>query len=246
MKNLPAIILAAGKGQRLGKMTEDNPKPMVQIDNTTIIDNLVSLLIKNGIEQIIVVTGYMHDKLSSHLATYSNLADIVIIENVDFATTNNIYSLWLANKYFSNGFYLFEADVFFEEKLIIELLNSPHKNLIVIGKFTKEMNGTVVDLDSESQVKNMYLKRHQQNDFDFSNKYKTVNFYKLGADFQKDFFYKKLKKHIIDNDLNSYYELIIHEAIIKGFNFHGLKTGILKWWEIDTQEDLEYCEELFR
>ena len=37
MKNLPAVILAAGKGQRLGKVTDNLPKPMVEVNGIKII-----------------------------------------------------------------------------------------------------------------------------------------------------------------------------------------------------------------
>ena len=73
----------------------------------------------------------------------------------------------------------------------------------------------------------------------------TVNFYKIGSQFTRDFFHDKLRSHIEREDLNSYYELIIEEALKENWLFYGLDAEEIKWWEIDTQEDLKYCESLF-
>ncbi len=116
---------------------------------------------------------------------------------------------------------------------------------MLLGKYTVQMNGTVVDLDSSKNVLNMYLPRHQRDNFSFVDKFKTINFYKLSPAFVKNFFLSKLEEHIQREDVNSYYELIIQEAIERKFSFYGLDVEDSKWWEIDTIKDLEIAEKLF-
>jgi choline kinase len=245
MEHLPAIILAAGKGERLGEITDRIPKPMVEVNGIKIIDNLINALLANHIKQIIVVTGYLHDELAKNLQQFKEKVDLQIIENEIYATTNNIYSLWKAEKYLRNGFFLFEADIFFDNLILKKLVNSPQENIILVGKFDPRMDGTVVQLAENSNVTKMFLKRHQSANFDFSDKYKTVNFYKIGSQFTRKFFHAKLRSHINRGDLNSYYELIFEEALKENWQFYGMDAGELKWWEIDTQEDLKYCELMF-
>ena len=246
MEHLPAVILAAGKGERLGEITDRIPKPMVEVNGVKLIDNLINALISNQIKQIIVVTGYLHDELAKNLHQFKDKVDLKIIENEIYATTNNIYSLWKAEKYLRNGFFLFEADIFFDKLILKKLINSPQENVILVGKHNSQMEGTVVQLAENSTVTEMFLKRHQTTNFDFSEKYKTINFYKIGRQFTREFFHNKLRSHIEAEDLNSYYELIIEEALKENWQFYGLDAGELKWWEIDTQEDLQYCELLFK
>ena len=58
--------------------------------------------------------------------------DFVFIENRDYATTNNIYSLWLARNEMSNdNTILLELDLIFEDKVISDMVKNSDKNLIV-------------------------------------------------------------------------------------------------------------------
>lgn len=241
-----AIILAAGRGSRLKELSLEHPKPMTQINDISIIENLVQNLISQHIKNIVMVVGYLADKLKEHLEErFGAAANMIFVENDIYDKTNNIYSLWLAAEYMKKGFYLFEADVFFEEQVLKRLLEHEADDIILIDRYNPEMEGTVVRLDNHSMVKKMYLKRHQTEDFNFEDTYKTLNFYKISRNFVESFFMQKLRSHIERNDVNSYYELIIKEAIDEGFKFFGLSTEGLKWWEVDTYEDLLKAESIF-
>ena len=55
---MQAIIMAAGKGSRLGSLTEGKPKAFAEIKGKKLIDYNLGLLEKYGIDEIIIVTGY--------------------------------------------------------------------------------------------------------------------------------------------------------------------------------------------
>ncbi len=71
-----AILLAAGRGKRLGDLTAHRPKPMLEIAGAPIIAHVLEGLAQAGIEQAIVVTGYLGEQIedfcrrfeSNHLA----------------------------------------------------------------------------------------------------------------------------------------------------------------------------------
>ena len=242
-----AVILAAGRGSRLKELSLEHPKPMTEVNEQGILNNLIRHLIDSGLQKIVVVTGYFAEKLQRDiLKHFDNEADFIFVENKIFDKTNNIYSLWLAADYIKNGFYLFEADVFCEFSAVNKMINHPAENIILLGKHSSMMSGTVVDLNESKLVQNMYLNRHQGEGFSFAGKYKTINFYKLSAAFVHSFFLKSLKKHIESEDVNSYYELIIKEALDLNYEFFGLDVEDSKWWEIDTIEDLETAESIFK
>jgi len=223
------IILAAGRGKRLKELSTDKPKPLVEVNGKSILSNLVEAMIDGNVQRIVLVVGYKAELIEEHLRKYTGAAEIIFVTNEIYDTTNNIYSLWLARKYLDDGFSLFEADVFIEPGIVSKLIQHPDDNVMVIDKYTDRMNGTVVAFD-----------------FDFSDKYKTVNFYKIGQSFYRHFFKDKLDAYIVNNDVSYYYEAIIKDGVDAGYPFYGLQTNPYKWWEIDTKEDLMIAENLFK
>ena len=111
-----AIILAAGYGSRMMPATQDRPKPMVKVNGTRIIDTLLDALTAAGISDIIIVGGYQYDKLSELHEKYPSLQ---LINNKDYAVTNNISSAILASGQLHDGCYLCEADLFISNPNII-------------------------------------------------------------------------------------------------------------------------------
>ena len=67
---MKAIIIAAGDGSRLGNLTKDLPKPLVDVNGKSIIERQISTFKKNGIDEIIVITGAFKEKFSISDVTY--------------------------------------------------------------------------------------------------------------------------------------------------------------------------------
>jgi len=238
-----AVILAAGIGSRLG--TLPHPKPMTEVNNTPIIDNLVKSLIDNKFDTIVIVVGYKAEILINDLSKYKDQTNIIFVNNKIYDKTNNIYSLWLAKEYLINGFYLFEADIYFDSVLITKLVNNTSDNIMVVDRFDKKlMNGTVVTI-KDNYADKMYLGKEQPDDFDYSNTFKTVNFYKLSKEYVNNSLIVCMDKHIKNDDLNIYYEQIFKEDIQNGVKFLPMLTDRARWWEIDTPYDLKIAEEIF-
>ena len=95
-----AIIMAAGKGERLRPATDNTPKPMVKVNGIRIIDTVIDALHANGINEIHVVTGYLAERFSEVKAKYP---DIDILYNPYYDTRNNISSMFVAREYLKNA-----------------------------------------------------------------------------------------------------------------------------------------------
>ena len=91
-----AIIMAAGRGERMRPVTDRVPKPLVRVGGVRMIDNIIAALHDNGIYEIHVVVGYRKEQFAGLPAEYPGLT---LIENPDFETANNISSLYYARAF---------------------------------------------------------------------------------------------------------------------------------------------------
>jgi NDP-sugar pyrophosphorylase family protein len=64
-----AFVLAGGKGERLRPLTDDRPKPMVEVAGAPILVHHLNWLRDNGIERAVVLTGYLHEVIDDYFAT---------------------------------------------------------------------------------------------------------------------------------------------------------------------------------
>ncbi|MFQ3549553.1 MAG: nucleotidyltransferase family protein [Armatimonadota bacterium] len=71
---MKAVILAAGKGTRLGSLTRNIPKAMVDIAGKPAIEHIISYILHCGIKDFIIVTRYLADKLESYLGSGKRLS----------------------------------------------------------------------------------------------------------------------------------------------------------------------------
>ena len=91
-----AIILAAGTGTRLQPLTNTTPKPLISVNGVRMIDTIIHALHQNRIFEIHVVVGHLKEQFLPLVPQHPGLT---LIENPDFATANNIGSLYAARAY---------------------------------------------------------------------------------------------------------------------------------------------------
>ncbi len=70
---MKAVIIAGGKGTRLGDLTAEIPKPLVRINGLPILEHQIRFLKKEGVTDIIILTGHLGDKISEYVGDGSRL-----------------------------------------------------------------------------------------------------------------------------------------------------------------------------
>lgn len=241
MKTSCAVYLLAGRGIRLGQKTDDIPKCLIEVSNQSLLERSVNHMRSLGVKEVIFVVGYKAERIRSVFGNNWNDINIHYVENEVWETTNNVVSLDLAIPYLETDFYLLEGDLIFEYSEIDKMSIKP--NSMAVAPFESYMNGTVITLHNNKQVSQFYL----GNENNAEEIYKTVNIYH----FEKLGFHNgvvpELKKLLNSGEQQCYYELAIAKAVQKrSIQLDGVIFDNDKWYEIDTESDLNKARSMFR
>jgi len=123
-----AIILAAGKGKRLGNILRDYPKCLLEIDGVSLIERQIQSLRALGVYDIAVVVGH-----GASLVRERCGSDITYVTNERHSETNSLYSLWLTRDLLAEGFVVLNADVLFHKQLLVDLSSAPHEDALLVS-----------------------------------------------------------------------------------------------------------------
>ncbi|MDR3200024.1 MAG: winged helix-turn-helix transcriptional regulator, partial [Spirochaetales bacterium] len=103
-----AVFIAAGFGSRLVPITLNTPKPLVRVKDVRIIDTLLDAVIAAGIEEIVIVRGYLGEQFDQLLYKYPG---IKFLENPFYNESNNISSA-MCVRYLLKNAYVLESDLY--------------------------------------------------------------------------------------------------------------------------------------
>lgn len=145
-KDINAIIMAAGKGTRLYPLTEITPKPLIKINGIPMIENLISSLLKVGIKDITIVTGYKKEQFEYLKDKYG----VDIINNPDYDIANNISSLYYASNKLGNT-YILDGDQNINDLDILKN-NYQHSGYICIPNDDTFVNEWILELDKNNKI----------------------------------------------------------------------------------------------
>ena len=245
---MQALMLAAGMGKRLGKFTNNNTKCMVEVAGKKLIDRAIEAVKLAGINKFTLVVGYEGQKLIDYInSKYSNCGiEFSFINNKDYATSNNIYSFYMAKDLVENeDTILLESDLIYDVFLIKKVVEHPAKDVVTVAKYQSWMDGTLVMMDENNNITQFVDKSDMKYEI-LDQYYKTVNIYKFSKEFCKNIYIPFLEAYMKAYGLNSYYEtplkVIAHVAKTP---LVAYEVGDLPWYEIDDEQDLDISEVMF-
>ncbi len=234
-----ALLLAAGTGSRLQPLTDNSPKCLTEINETTILERLICSLRACEFERLVVVVGHLDSCVRDYLDSLASGLTIEYVHSAKYRTTNNIYSLWEARHAIQEPFLLLECDLVFDDVLLSKML-VPDR--IAVSRILPWMNGTTVSLDRSHRVTDFHMGRDQPLD---ELTHKTVNMYSFSrSSWQR--ITQRLEQHVSAGRVNGYYETVFAEMVADGdLSFEAVFFDNRRWYEIDTLEDLRRAERLF-
>ncbi|MBC8356597.1 MAG: phosphocholine cytidylyltransferase family protein [Planctomycetes bacterium] len=224
---MKAIIMAAGVGSRLKEINGDKPKCLIEVDGVTLISRAVTLLQRQGILDITVITGYKSELIHRDLES-----GVQYLHNPYFEVTNSIASLWLAKELLCDDVILMNADLYYETAVLdIALAQTDHA--VMLSDCTR-----IDDADFRFSVhENRILKTgnkltNQETDCEYVGIVRIDQSF-IGA------FKNRLEEMIVQGDFRNWWEGVLYAFIDDGIDvFHKDVEGAF-WTEVDHLGDYD-------
>jgi len=227
---MQGLILAAGKGTRMGNI--EVPKCLLEINGVPIIKHQINSFKKNGINDIVVVTGYksemIHDLLNDQ---------VQYVHNSKFNEMNNIYSVWLAIQKLRGDFICVYGDLMFDEEILKKCLE------------IKSEIGLIVETNTRDETMKVKIENEKIVAVNKKIDYKTADGNFVGmAKFSKNVLKILFNEidYLITENIDGYYTLGIENLIKKNVEVGYQVTNGLSWMDIDEEREFEESQKIFR
>jgi CTP:phosphocholine cytidylyltransferase-like protein len=224
-----AILMAAGMGTRLRPLTENTPKSLIEVNGMSLLERQILNLRECGINEIIVLTGYLHEKFDDIVKKY-NLIKVV---NEKFDVYNNIYTMYLVRQYLNDAF-------------VIDADNYITRNFLPKNKRTTSIYYSAC----KENIVGEWILKYDENGrifgVDIGKEGDEPKYIMSGASFwtEKDgeLIAKKVEEAVDKGDFRDLYWDSIAVDNLKNMNVYIEKIESDDIFEIDSLQDLEYLK----
>ncbi len=218
------MILAAGLGKRMQPLTLKTPKPLLEINNISLLERTINLLIKSGVEEISINVHHLPEQIEKFIREKKFKVEVNISKETD-ALLDTGGGILEATKHFDdNPFYVINPDTLWSDRYIEEvkrLEDSYSKNkkptLLLVNK-KLSFDGS---FKGDFNITNNQISRDEKNEFIFTG-LQIINRSFLTSENSKVFSMNKIWNDLIANkelygiESNlKFYHLNTHEMYLK-------------------------------
>lgn len=221
---------------RLKELNQGIPKGFIRLDDAPIIEHSIKALLACGIQDIVIVTGFMDEY-------YENLCDrypqIKTVRNEKFSETGTMYSLWCARHLLSADFILLESDLVYEIIALEELLDAEDENCILISGTTEAGDEVYVGINGDDCVKQISKNRKELE----SVTGEFIGISRLSYDFYQIMI--QVAEDGFQSNINISYDMDCLVTMAEKRHLGFLKIENLLWAEIDDASQLDRATKLW-
>ena len=155
-----AIILAAGLGTRLRPMTDNTPKALIKVKDKPLVEYQIEFLKGKGIDEIIVVVGYLHEQFDYLKEKYN----VELVFNDKYTEYNNFYSLYLVKEKLAdsqNEWFLIYGDDYKVQDIIVD--SKAGRILSGVSFWDKETAEKIVSFIDKAYESNEFMNLYWDN-----------------------------------------------------------------------------------
>jgi choline kinase len=237
------MVLAAGAGKRLGSLTEDLPKTLLEVDgDRTILDIALGNFRAVGLDEAVIVTGFAAGRVDERLEALSERHGLTLrtVFNPKAEEWNNAYSLWCAREEFGRGVLLANGDTVHPASVEESLLAGRNGDDLVIALDRAKRLGAEemkVHLDEEGLLDAI---NKSLDPAGAQGEYIGVTLiepHAAGA-------LAEALQATFERDPQLYYEDGFQEFADRGGRVRGAAIGEVVWVEVDDDNDLARAREV--
>ncbi len=238
---MKAIILAAGIGKRLGEISGNRPKCLLEFDGVSLLRRHISLLLQHNITEILVVTGYREDEIKAELARLNSDIEIQTAFNPDYES-GSVISLWTAQAFLESGddIILMDADVLYDPIILQTLIESKKSNCFLLDRDFVPGDEPVKICVLGNTMIDFRKQIASQLQFDFQGE--SVGFFRFESDIARQLA-QQCKIYLDNEQKDAPYEEALRDLLLKSpdsFQFEDVSG--LAWIEIDFPEDVKRAQ----
>lgn len=235
------VILAAGIGSRLRPMTNTKPKCLVTTAGKPILGYQIDAYRAAGITELVLVVGYEGGAIRDYCKHIKDI-DIHIVENTDYETTNNMYSLYLTRQFVGGrAFILNNADLSIDSSIVFDLLNHPAPDAIAVDTSVYNVESMKVSVNADGNITNIAKTISEADAFACS-----IDFYKFSQASSQVFFAEIERIIDVEQNVKDWTEVAMQRLMQDGrLLFRPCDISGKCWVEVDNYEDLALSDRLF-
>ena len=236
------VLLLAGRGRRLGPITEKRNKCLIRLEGKPMLGHLVERFLFNGLDEIVPIIGYDAERVLNYLTkNFGKKIKLTPIFNPKYEVANNMYSLWCARSILDgDSFVLCNGDLILNKYIIKKLINSHDDSTIMLDIQNKykdiDSPGTLIESDRILDIgRHISIK---------DNGGYAIGLYKFGSALSSIYFNKV--KNMLDANM---YQAGFHDPLItllKSCPVYRDSTDGLSWTDIDEKEDIPKAQGLLK
>lgn len=230
---MDALIMAAGRGSRLGAHTDDRPKSLIDLGGISPLELQLDVLAARGVERVLLVTGYRREDVESvAIRRAAGRFAVQPIWNPFWPVTNVIGSAWMARDQLTRPFLYLHADTVFEPSILDDLLAAPGAGVLPVDFREcepEQMKASVADGRITHLSKELA-------DEDAAGEFIGIGLFREDA---LDLVRAGMDAVLAAGSLTAYFEAALNHAIDAGLDLRPVPTAGRAWTEIDFEADLE-------
>ena len=236
---MQAIILAAGRGNRLADFNPDGrPKCLLEFEGKSLLSRQLDCLFRQGIKHVTLVVGYEADMILEHVATLDSRPEVAYVYNPAYSN-GSVLSLLTAQKVLMGNepVLVLDADVLFHPKIMQQLIESSHKNCYLIDcDFVPGDEPVKIALHQDRMVE---FRKALKDDLVFDTLGESVGFFKFQGEMAREIA-EVCANYRADGLLDAPHEEALRDVLLKHPDeFACEDVSGLPWLEVDFPEDLE-------